>query len=148
MGDVTVTSKGRNAFFQTNTFGGYGTTVNGNLYVQGYDDGTIAKFVGSVPPGPDMGKAVKLGQAPNAEDVRHEQLLVQGGKLTVTGEVSVENTAKEKATIIRVNRKARAQLGSLKVNNEQIQPVKNLKKLITTDSKLINKGVLTIEQTK
>ncbi|WP_031490768.1 hypothetical protein [Succinivibrio dextrinosolvens] len=148
MGDVTVTSKGRNAFFQTNTFGGYGTTVNGNLYVQGYDDGTIAKFVGSVPPGPDMGKAVKLGQAPNAEDVRHEQLLVQGGKLTVTGEVSVENTAKEKPTIIRVNRKARAQLGSLKVNNEQIQPVKNLKKLITSDSKLINKGVLTIEQTK
>ena len=95
-----------------------------------------------------MGKAVKLGQAPNAEDVRHEQLLVQGGKLTVTGEVSVENTAQGHPTTIRVNRKARAQLGSLKVNNEQIQPVNNLKKLITSDSKLINKGVLNIEQTK
>lgn len=145
MGDVTVSAKGRNAFFQTNTFKGYGTTVNGNLFVKGYDDGTIAKFVGTVPPGPDMGKAVKLGQAPNAEDVRHEQLLVQGGVLKVTGEVSVENTASGQPTTIRVDRRGRAQIGALKINNVSVQPVSNLKKLVTTDSKLINKGVLQVE---
>ena len=73
---------------------------------------------------------------------------VQGGMLKVTGEVSVENTAKGQPTTLRVDRRGRAQLGSLKINNETIAPVSNLKKLVTTDSKLINKGVLQIENQK
>jgi hypothetical protein len=93
MGSVLVSAKGKNAFFQSNTFDGYGTYVTGDVTVRAYHDGTVAPFVGKVPPGPDMGTGGTRGSAPEAEDTRDEQFVNQGGEVKIDGKVTVENAA-------------------------------------------------------
>jgi hypothetical protein len=130
MGSVQVSAAGKNAFFQNNTFDGYGTYVSGDVVVRAYHDNTLASFVGRVPPGPDMGKGGVKGAAPEAEDARNEQFVNQGGEVRIDGKVTVENAAVSAGgnyyTLVTTERGAKTSVGSLTVNGTAIEPGSNL----------------------
>jgi hypothetical protein len=130
MGSVQVSAAGKNAFFQNNTFDGYGTYVSGDVVVRAYHDGTLGSFVGRVPPGPDMGRGGVKGSAPEAEDVRDEQFVNQGGEVRIDGKVTVENTAagagRSYYTLLSTGQGAKTGVGTLTVNGTVIEPSSNL----------------------
>ncbi|MDR3123976.1 MAG: hypothetical protein LBU16_09400 [Treponema sp.] len=124
IGSVLASAAGKNAFFQNNTFDGYGAFITGDVVVRAVHDGSLASFVGRVPPGPDMGKGGVKGSAPEAEDARDEQFVNQGGEVRIGGKVSVEN--KGGITLINVERGAKTSVGSLVVNGTAVEPAANL----------------------
>jgi hypothetical protein len=126
IGSVQVNAKGRNAFLQNNTFDGYGTYISGDVTITAGYDGTIASFVGKVPPGPDMGKGGVKGQAPEAEDVRSEQFVNHGGDLKVDGKVTVVNINSKAPTLITTEKGAKTTVGSLMAAGAAIDPAANL----------------------
>jgi hypothetical protein len=151
MGSVQISSAGKNAFFQNNTFDGYGTYVSGDVLISAFHDGTVASFVGSVPPGPDMGKGGVKGSAPEAEDVRDEQFVNQGGEVRIDGRVIAENTAvgsgRNHYTLISVGQGAKTSVGSLTVNNTVIEPSSNLTSSGGSGAlRIVNNGAFSVER--
>ena len=147
MGSVEVTSKGKNAFFQSAAFDGFGTYVKGNVTISGRNDGKIAPFIGAVPPGPDMGKGGKIGVAPEAEDVRNEQFVVQGGIVDIGGKVSVANTDKNFYTLVSNEKGSMTTVGSLFINGTPLGASENAVSLGTNGrSRFVNEGTFTIKQ--
>jgi hypothetical protein len=126
IGSVQVSSSGKNAFFQNNTFEGYGTYISGDVVVRANHDGTLASFVGRVPPGPDMGKGGVKGSAPEAEDPRDEQFVTQGGEVRIGGKLVVENTAAGHFALVSTERGAKTGVGFLTINGTAIVPAANL----------------------
>ena len=147
MGSVEVTSKGKNAFFQSAAFDGFGTYVKGDVTVSGRNDGKIAPFIGAVPPGPDMGKGGKSGVAPEAEDVRNEQFVVQGGIVDIGGKVSVVNTDKNFYTLVSNEKGSTTTVGSLFINGTPLGASENAVSLGTSgQSRFVNEGTFTIKK--
>ncbi|EPF27127.1 hypothetical protein HMPREF1221_00710 [Treponema socranskii subsp. paredis ATCC 35535] len=147
MGSVEVTSKGKNAFFQSAAFDGFGTYVKGDVTVSGRNDGKIAPFIGAVPPGPDMGKGGKSGVAPEAEDVRNEQFVVQGGIVDIGGKVSVVNTDKNFYTLVSNEKGSTTTVGSLFINGTPLGASENAVTLGTSgQSRFVNEGTFTIKK--
>ena len=147
MGSVEATAKGKNAFFQSAAFDGFGTYVKGDVKIRGYNDGKIAPFIGAVPPGPDMGKGGKPGIAPEAEDVRNEQFIVQGGIVDIGGKVSVENTNKNFYVLVSNEKGATTTVGSLSINGTPIGASENAPTTGTTgQARFINEGRFTIKE--
>jgi hypothetical protein len=147
IGSVQVSASGKNAFFQNNTFDGYGTFISGDVVVRAHHDGTLASFVGQVPPGPDMGKGGVKGSAPEAEDARNEQFVNQGGEVRIDGKVIVENAAVGGYTLISVERGAKTSIGSLTANNTVIEPSSNLASSGGSGStRIVNNGAFSVER--
>ena len=147
MGSVEVTSKGKNAFFQSAAFDGFGTYVKGDVTISGRNDGKIAPFIGAVPPGPDMGKGGKSGVAPEAEDVRNEQFVVQGGIVDIGGKVSVVNTDKNFYTLVSNEKGSTTTVGSLFINGTPLGASENAVTLgMNGQSRFVNEGTFTIKK--
>ena len=147
MGSIEATAKGKNAFFQSAAFDNFGTYVKGDVRISGYNDGKIAPFIGTVPPGPDMGKGGKPGVAPEAEDVRNEQFVVQGGIVEVGGKVSIENTNKNFYALVSNEKGASTTVGSLSINGTPIGASENAVSLGTSgQSRFVNEGTFTIKK--
>jgi hypothetical protein len=143
IGSVQINASGKNAFFQSNTFDGYGTYVSGDVTIRANNDGSIASFVGKVPPGPDMGKGGTKGQAPEAEDVRDEQFVVQGGEVSIDGNVVIENRAASHYALFKNT--AKTSLGSLSINGIKFT-TENLPSAADGKIRIDNTGTLTIRQ--
>ena len=147
MGSVEVTSKGKNAFFQSAAFDGFGTYVKGDVTIRGHNDGKIAPFIGAVPPGPDMGKGGKSGVAPEAEDVRNEQFVVQGGIVDIGGKVSVVNTDKNFYTLVSNEKGSTTTVGLLFINGTPLGASENAVTLgMNGQSRFVNEGTFTIKK--
>jgi hypothetical protein len=141
IGSVQIHAAGRNAFFQSNTFEGYGTQVLGDVVIRANYSGGIASFVGSVPPGPGMGSGGTKGQAPEAEDVRDEQFVNQGGEVRIGGKLSIENAAADYYALFK--NEAAASIGALSINGVNFTS-RNLPASSDGKIRVVNTGTLTI----
>jgi hypothetical protein len=147
IGSVRVSAAGKNAFFQNNTFDGYGSYISGDVTISARYDGTLASFVGSVSPGPDMGAGGVKGSAPEAEDVRDEQFVNQGGEVRIDGKLTVENTATGYYTLISSERGAKTGVGALTVNGAVIEPSSNLTSSGGSGAlRVVNNGTFSVER--
>ena len=94
-----------------------------------------------------MGKGGKPGIAPEAEDVRNEQFIIQGGIVDIGGKVSVENTNKNFYVLVSNEKGATTTVGSLSINGTPISANENASSIgVTGQSRFINEGTFTIKQ--
>jgi hypothetical protein len=143
IGSVIISAAGKNAFFQSNTFEGYGTQVKGDVTIRANYDGTIAPFVGRVQPGPGMGRGGTKGVAPEAEDVRDEQFVVQGGEVVIKGRVTIENAHATYYALFK--NEAKTRIGSLSINGEKL-PKGTPASVTNGKVRVENTGSLTIDK--
>jgi hypothetical protein len=143
IGSVEISAAGKNAFFQNNTFEGYGTHIAGDARVSARHDGAIASFVGRVPPGPDMGQGGVKGRAPEAEDVRDEQFVNQGGEVRIGGKLIVDNAGGH--VLISVDRGAKTSAGSLVAQGTALEPAANLSSSGASGAiRIVNNGTFSV----
>ena len=94
-----------------------------------------------------MGEGGKSGVAPEAEDVRNEQFVVQGGVVDIGGKVSVVNTNKNFYTLVSNEKGSTTTVGSLFINKIPIGASENASSLgMSGHSRFVNEGTFTIKK--
>ena len=94
-----------------------------------------------------MGKGGKSGVAPEAEDVRNEQFVVQGGIVDIGGKVSVVNTDKNFYTLVSNEKGSTTTVGSLFINGTPLGASENAVTLgMNGQSRFVNEGTFTIKK--